>query len=144
MKDIVLTILSLELPIAAFNSLINQRQQFLENHLARAPIMPNQQGTWEMQDEVRASVGDHDVSSNFDPSDMDDIQFHCENPNVEMDAVCRPGIDIPFSPSLFENCPVAGSAEYPKEIDDELDKQLSTPQHPSRRDTRRRHCCIDP
>ena len=92
--------------------------------------MPNQQGTWEMQDEVRASVGDHDVSSNFDPSDMDDIQFHCENPNVEMDAVCRPGIDIPFSPSLFECCPVAGSAEYPKEIDDELDKAIEYPTTP--------------
>ena len=77
-KDMVqdLTISSLELPIAAFNSLINQRQQFLDNHLARVPITPNQQGTWEMQDEVRASVGDHDVSSDFVPSDLDDIQFH--------------------------------------------------------------------
>ena len=30
---------------------------------------PNQQGTREMEDEVRASVGDHDVIS-------DDVQFH--------------------------------------------------------------------
>ena len=75
-----------------------------------------------MQDEVRASVGYHDVSSDFDPSDLDDIQFHLENPKVEMDAVYRRGIDTPFSPSLFENFPVAGSADYPIEIDDEQDK----------------------
>ena len=124
-KDLVqdLTISSLQLPIAAFNSLINQRQQFLENHLARVPITPNQQGMWEMQDEVRASVGDHDVSSDFVPSGLDDIQFHWENPNIDMDAVYRPGIDTPFSPSLFENIPVAGSADYPIEIDDEQDRE---------------------
>ena len=40
-----------------------------------------------------------------------------------MDAVYRPGIVTPFSPSLFENFPVAGSAEYPIEIDDEQDKE---------------------
>ena len=131
-KDMVkdLTISSLELPIAAFNSLINQRQQFLDNHLARVPITPNQQGTWEMQDEVRASVGDHDVISDFVPSDLDDIQFHWENPNIDMDAVYRPGIDTPFSPSLFENIPVAGSADYPIEIDDEQDKENEYPTTP--------------
>ena len=64
-----LTISCLELLIAAFNSLMNQRQQFLDNHLAGIPITTNQQGTWEMQDEVRASVGDHDVSSDFVPRD---------------------------------------------------------------------------
>ena len=103
--------------------MINQRQQFLDNHLARFPITPNQQGTWEMQDEVRASVGDHDVSSDFVPSDLDDIQLHWENPNVEMDAVYRPGIDTPFSPSLFENVLTAGSADYTIEINDEQDKE---------------------
>ena len=43
-KDIVqdLTISSLKLRIAAFNSLINQRQHFLDKHLARFPITPNQ------------------------------------------------------------------------------------------------------
>ena len=97
MKDIVqeLTVSSLELPIAKFNFLINQRQQLLDNHLARAPITPNQQGTWEMQDEVRASIGGHDVSSDFVPSDLDDIQLHWGNPSVEMEAVYRPGLDTP-------------------------------------------------
>ena len=40
-----------------------------------------------------------------------------------MDAVYQPGINTPFSPSLFENIPVAGSADYPVEIDDEPDKE---------------------
>ena len=131
-KDMVqdFTISSLELPIAAFHSLMNQRQQFLDNHLARVPITPNQQGTWEMQDEVRASVGDHDVSSDFVPSDFDDIQFYWQNPNIDMDALYRPSIDTPFSPSLFENIPVAGSADYPIEIDDEQEKENEYPTAP--------------
>ena len=131
-KDIVqdLTIASLELPIAAFNSSINQRQQFLDIHLARVPITPNQQGTWEMQDEVRASVVDHDVSSNFVPSYLDDVQFHWENQNTDIDAVYRPGTETPFPPSLFENFSVAGIADYPIEIDDEQDKENEYPTTP--------------
>ena len=139
-----LTICSLELLIAAFNSLINQRQQFLDNHLARVIITPNQQGTWEMQDEVRASVGDHNVSSDFVPSVLDGIQFHWENPNIDMDAVYRPGIDTPFSPSLFENIPVAGSADYPIEIDDEQDKENEYPTTPESQSPCNHHRCIDP
>ena len=72
----------------------------------------------------------HDVSSDFVPSDLDDIQFHWENPNIDMDAVYRPGIDTPFSPSLFENIPVAGSADYPIEIDDEQDNENEYPTTP--------------
>ena len=83
----------------------------------------NQQGMWEMKDEVRASVGDHNVISNFVPSDLDDIQFHWETKNVEMDAVYRPCIDTHFSLLLFENFPVAGSADYPIELDVEQDKE---------------------
>ena len=127
-KDIVqdLKTSSLELPIAASNSLINQKQQFPDNHLARVLITPDQQSTWYMQDEVRASAGDHDVSSDFVQSDLDDL----ENPNVQMDAVYRPGIDTLFSPSLFENFPVAGSPDDPMEIDDEQDKENEYPTTP--------------
>ena len=57
-----------------------------------------------MQDEVRVSVGEHDV-------------------NVEMDAVYRPRIDTPFPPSLFQNIPFAGSGDYPKETDYEQNKE---------------------
>ena len=76
-----------------------------------------------MQDEVRVSVGEHDVSSEIAPSDLDNGQFHWENQNVEMDAVYRPRIDTPFPPSLFENFPFAGSGDYPKETDYEQNKE---------------------
>ena len=83
-----------------------------------------------MQDEVRAIVGDEDVSGDFVPSDLDNVQFHWENPNIDMDAVYRPGIDTPFPPSLFENFNVAGSADYPIEIDDEQEKENEYPTTP--------------
>ena len=53
-KDLVqdVTINSQEIPLAAWSLLLSRRQQFLNNHLARVPVTPNQQGTHEMRDEV--------------------------------------------------------------------------------------------
>ena len=50
-----LTISSLDIPLAAWSLLLSQRQEFLENHLPRVPITPNQQGIFEMR-EVLSSV----------------------------------------------------------------------------------------
>ena len=44
-----LTISSQEIPLAAWSLLLYQRQKFLNNHLARVPVTPNQQGTHEMR-----------------------------------------------------------------------------------------------
>ena len=52
-----ITISSQEIPLAAWQLLLAQRQDFLNNHLARLPISPNQEGTMEMRDEVLSSVG---------------------------------------------------------------------------------------
>ena len=52
-----LTTSSQEIPLAAWQLLLSQRQDFLNNHLARVPITPNQEGTMEMRDEVLSSVG---------------------------------------------------------------------------------------
>ena len=51
------TISSQEIPLAAWQLLLSQRQDFLDNHLARVPVTPNQEGTMEMRDEVLSSVG---------------------------------------------------------------------------------------
>ena len=53
-KDLVqdLTTSRQEIPLAAWSLLLFKRQQFLNNHLARVPVTPNQQGTHEMRDEV--------------------------------------------------------------------------------------------
>ena len=46
-----ITISSQEIPLAAWQLLLSQRQDFLDNHLSRVPITPNQEGTMEMRDE---------------------------------------------------------------------------------------------
>ena len=51
------TISSQEIPLAAWQLLLSQRQDFLNNHLSRLPIAPNQEGTMEMRDQVLSSVG---------------------------------------------------------------------------------------
>ena len=58
-KDLVqeMTISSQKFPLAAWSLLLFQRQHFLNNHLARVPVSPNQQGTHEMRDKVLSSVG---------------------------------------------------------------------------------------
>ena len=52
-----ITISSQEIPLASWQFLLPQRQDFLNNHLARMPITPNQEGTMEMRDKVLSNVG---------------------------------------------------------------------------------------
>ena len=74
------TISSQEIPLAAWQLLLSQRQDFLNNHLARIPYTPNQEGTMEMRDEVLSSVGAQDVDiSSYQFSDLEDIEFNWED-----------------------------------------------------------------
>ena len=124
-----LTISSLEFPLSAWSLLLSQRQEFLSNHLPRVPITPNQQGTLEMREEVLSSVGAQDTdTSGYELSDLEDIEFSWEDPAVDMDSVYRPGIDTPFSPSIFDDFQTQGStATNPIIVDDEEDKENSAP-----------------
>ena len=124
-----LTISSLEIPLAAWSLLLSQRQEFLDNHRPRVPITPNQQGTFEMPEEVLSSVGAQDTNtSGYELSDLEDIEFSWEDPAVDMDSVYRPGIDTPFSPSIFDDFQMEGStATNPIIVDDEEDKENSAP-----------------
>ena len=71
-----LTISSLENPLAAWFSLLSQRQEFLNNQLPRVPITPNQQRTFEMREEVRSSVGAQDTDTRvYEFSDLKDIEY---------------------------------------------------------------------
>ena len=54
------TISSQEKLLAAWQLLLSQRQDFLDNHLPGVPITRDQQGTTEMRDEVLSSVGAQD------------------------------------------------------------------------------------
>ena len=92
-----ITINSQEIPLAAWQLLLSPRQDFLNNHLSRVPITENQEGTMDMRDEVLSSVGAQDLdSSSYQVSDLGDIEFNWENPQMDMGAVFRQGIDTPF------------------------------------------------
>ena len=57
-------------------------------------------------------------------SELEDIEFNWENSQLDMDAVFRPGIDTPFSPTTFDDLLMGdGSVENPIVLDDEEDKE---------------------
>ena len=124
-----ITISSLESPLAAWSLLLSQRQEFLDNQLPRVPITPNQQGTFEMRKEVLSSVGAQDTeTSGYELSDLEDIDFSWEDLAVDVDSVYRPGMDTPFSSSIFDDFHMQEStAANPKIVDDEEDRESSAP-----------------
>ena len=74
--DEKLTISSLEIQLAARSLLLSQRQQLLNTHLPRVPITPNQQGTFEMREEVLSCVVAQDTDTGeYGVSDLEDIEF---------------------------------------------------------------------
>ena len=123
-----ITISSQEIPLAAWQLLLSQRQDFLNNHLARVPFTPNQEGTKEMSDEVLSSVGAQDLdTTSYQVSDLETIEFNWEDSQFDMDAVFRPGINTPFSPTTFDDLSMGGSVENTFVWDEEEDKKNSPP-----------------
>ena len=123
-----LTIRSLEIPLAACILLLSQRQEFLYNHLPRVPLTPNQHGTVELREEILSIAGAQDTDTRgYELSDLEDIEFSWKNPAVDMDSAYRPGIDTPFSPSIFDDFQMGSTAANQKRIDDEGDKENSAP-----------------
>ena len=130
-KDLVqeMTLSSEEIPLAAWSLLLTQRQQFLDNHLARVPVTPCQQGTHEMRDEVLSSVCAQDMKTSgyqVSAADLNDVEVYWENDHLDVDAVFRPGIDIPI-PTAFDDLEMGGSAENPILRDEEEHKENSPP-----------------
>ena len=126
--DQKLTNISQEKLLAAWQLLLPQRQDFLDNHLPRVPITQNQEGTMEMRDEVLFSVGARDLdTSSYQVSDLEDIEFNWENSQMDMEAVFRPSIDAPFSPATFDDLSTEGSVENPSVLDEEEDKENAPP-----------------
>ena len=79
------TIRSQENPLAAWSLLLSQRQQFLNNHPARVPVTPNQQGAYGMMDEIHSSLGAQeglDASGCQVSADLDDVEIHLENDHL--------------------------------------------------------------
>ena len=96
-----------------------------------------------MKDEVISSVGaqDMDTSGYQVSADLDDVEFYWENDQLDFDAVFRPGIGTPFSPTPFDDLEVGGS-ENPILLDEEEDKENSPPTTTpvSERQMRPLHC----
>ena len=83
----------LEVSLASCSLLLSQRQEILENPLPRVPETPIHKGTFEMRGEVLSSVGAQDTDTmGYEVSDLEDIEFSWENPEVDMDSVYGPGI----------------------------------------------------
>ena len=75
-----ITISSQDIPLAAWQLLLSQRQEFFVNHLPQVPITPNQQGTMELRHEVLSSVGAQDLdTSSCQLTDLEEIEFKWEN-----------------------------------------------------------------
>ena len=100
----------------------------MDIHLPRVPIAQNQEGTKKMRDEVLCSVGAEDLdTSSHQVSDLEDIEFNLEKSQLDMDAVFRPGIDTPFSPTTFDDLSMEGSVENPIVLEEEEDKENAPP-----------------
>ena len=129
---------SQEILLAAWSLLLAQRRQFLNNHLARVPVTPYQQGTQGMRDEVLSSVGAQDMdTSGCQVSDVDDVEFYWETDQLDVDVVLRPSIVTPFSSTAYDNLEMGVSAENPILLDEKEDKENSPPTTPvSERPTR--------
>ena len=123
-----MTISSQEIPLAAWSLLLSQTQQFLNNHLVRVPVTPNQQGTHEMKDKVLSKVGAQvglDTSGYQVSADLDDVKLYWEKDQLDVDAVFRPDVDTPFSPTAFYDLKMGGSAENLHLLDEKKDKENS-------------------
>ena len=88
----------------------------------------NQEATMEMRDEVLSSVGAQELDTcSYQVSDLEDIEFNWENDQLDLDAVLRPGIDTPFSPTTFDDLSMEGSVGNPIVLDKEEDKENAPP-----------------
>ena len=82
-----------------------------------------------MREEVLSSVGAQDLdTSSYQVSDLEDIEFNWEDSQLDMDAVFRPGIDTPFSPTAFDDLLMGdGTVGNPILLDEEEDKENAPP-----------------
>ena len=110
-----MTISSQKISLLARNLLLFHRQFFLDKHSGQKVITLNQQGTFKTREEFVASAGSQDMNTrSYELSDLADLEFSCENRQLEKDAVFRPGIDTPFSqPTKFDDFEMRGSSKTP-------------------------------
>ena len=78
----------------------------------------------EMRDDVLPTVGAQDLdTSSYQVSDLEEIEINWQNSQLDMDAVFRPGVDTPFSPTTFDDLTMEGTVENPIVLVEEQDKE---------------------
>ena len=93
-----------KIPLPAWNLLLRQRHVYLENQWDQISTTSNQQGSFELREDVRASAGAQDMdTSGYELSVLEKIEIFWENPEVDLDAVLRPSIGTPVSPTAFND-----------------------------------------
>ena len=119
-----------EFLLKAENLFLSEKHDFLDKHVARFPIFPKRHGTFKLMDAVRSSVGPQDMDTGcYQVSDLEDIEFHWQNPELYMIAVFRPRKDTHFLPSIFDSFQTDSLVENPILID-KAQKKLSFPRVP--------------
>ena len=84
-----------------------------------------------MREEVLSSVGSQDMyTSGYQAIHLEGFEFYWEIDQLDVDAVCRPGIDTSFSPTAFDCLEMGRSVENPILLDDEGYKENSPPTTP--------------
>ena len=91
--------------------LLTQRQDSWGNHLAHIAISPNQQGLFEKKEEVSSPAEAQLLDTNScELTNLENVNFFAEIPQMGLVVVFRPETDIPFSPSAFREKEMIRSA----------------------------------
>ena len=94
------------------------------------PFISSQQRTMEMQGEALSKIGAQNMDSNvYLVSELEDIEFQWEDPDLNMDAYFWPGMDTLLSPSTsnyFEMNDWKPDSDWRREISLLFIQQLQT------------------
>ena len=85
-----------------------------------------------MRENVLSSVGAPEMDTNgYQVSDVEVTEFHWQDPDLNVEAVFRLGMDTPCSSSIDNDFEMGSVAEIPILVDEEQDKE-NTPRFPSK------------
>ena len=77
--------------------MLSESHDFLNNHLTRVPITPDDEGTMETRDEMLSTVGAQDMNtSGYEMSDLDDNVLYWENDYFLAHTLFGPGFVTSF------------------------------------------------
>ena len=112
---------------ARLELIFSEKHEFLDNHVARFPITPNQKRTQRKREEIFSSGrAQHMDTKYWELSVSDDIDFVWETPQLDLLAAFRKGFANLFLPKMFDSLEMGGSVENPFLLVKEEDKEKST------------------